>query len=102
MAPIGNDRWRGTFPVARSRYEYTVEGWVDQFHELAARAGEKVGAAQDVTSELLEGAAIVHSALGRVEDRGRGQAVATRIGLSDAGEAAGVRVAAAMSEDWPR
>ena len=32
MAPLGNDRWRGSF-VAESvgRYEYTVSAWVDHF-----------------------------------------------------------------------
>jgi starch synthase (maltosyl-transferring) len=32
MAPIGNDRWRGTFPVpSMGSYRFTVEAWVDRF-----------------------------------------------------------------------
>jgi starch synthase (maltosyl-transferring) len=60
MAPLGNDRWQGQFVVdTLGEYEYTVEGWVDRFaswrHELSA----KIGAGQDVSSELLEGGRIV-------------------------------------------
>jgi starch synthase (maltosyl-transferring) len=32
MKPLGNDRWRGDFPVEElGRYQYTVEGWIDRF-----------------------------------------------------------------------
>src|SRR3954468_23271160 len=33
MAPLGNDRFRAAFPVAKTfaTYEYTVEGWVDRY-----------------------------------------------------------------------
>ena len=60
MTFLENDRWEATFIVqALGRYEYTIEGWVDRFatwrHELA----KKVAAGQDVSSELLEGAALV-------------------------------------------
>ena len=60
MTFLENDRWEATFIVqALGRYEYTIEGWVDRFatwrHELA----KKVAAGQDVSSELVEGAALV-------------------------------------------
>jgi starch synthase (maltosyl-transferring) len=60
MSPLGNDRWEAQFVVgALGQYEYTVEGWIDRFaswrHELSA----KFGAGQDVSSELLEGGALV-------------------------------------------
>ncbi|MGH2706896.1 MAG: maltotransferase domain-containing protein, partial [Actinomycetota bacterium] len=32
MAPLDNDRWRGTFAVSRlGRYHYTVKAWIDRF-----------------------------------------------------------------------
>ena len=33
MAPLGNDRFRASFPVAKqyATYEFTVEGWVDRY-----------------------------------------------------------------------
>jgi len=42
MEPLGNDHWRGSFPVERlGRYRYTVTAWVDPFlswrHDFARR-----------------------------------------------------------------
>ena len=32
MQALGNDRWRGEFPVARvGEYFYTIAGWIDHF-----------------------------------------------------------------------
>ena len=60
MEPLGNDRWRAAFTVAElGRYEYTVEGWIDRFASWRQEISKKVGAGQDVASELLEGAQIV-------------------------------------------
>jgi starch synthase (maltosyl-transferring) len=60
MAFVDNDRWQGTFTVeALGTYEYTVEGWIDRFASWRHELSKKVGAGQDVASELLEGAAIV-------------------------------------------
>ena len=57
MAPLDNDRWQAAFTVDDARtYEYTVEGWVDRFESWRTELSKKVGAGQDVASELLEGA----------------------------------------------
>jgi starch synthase (maltosyl-transferring) len=92
MAPLGNDRWQAHFVVdALGRYEYTIEGWVDRFaswrHELSA----KIGASQDVSSELLEGAHIVQGVQGVLTD-------AARV-LGDASLPIGERKAAALSSE---
>ncbi|MBA2302848.1 MAG: alpha-1,4-glucan--maltose-1-phosphate maltosyltransferase [Acidobacteria bacterium] len=64
MEPAGNDRYTGAFTVhALGRYEYTVEGWIDRFTTWRLEMSKKFGAGQDVTSELLEGAQLVHRAL---------------------------------------
>jgi starch synthase (maltosyl-transferring) len=69
MQPLGNDRWQAGFPVeAIGRYEYTVEGWIDRFGSWRHELSKKFGAGQDVTSELLEGAAIVREAFERAGD----------------------------------
>ncbi|MGE0040001.1 MAG: alpha-1,4-glucan--maltose-1-phosphate maltosyltransferase [Vicinamibacterales bacterium] len=66
MAPVDNDRWRGSFRVAEEgRYEYTVEGWVDHFATWQHQLEKRVAAGQDVQSELLEGAAMVRAAEAR-------------------------------------
>ncbi len=65
MTPVGNDRWQGSFRVdTLGGYEYTVEGWVDRFATWRHGLTAKAGAAQDVSSELLEGAMLVHEAQG--------------------------------------
>lgn len=70
MIDAGNDRWTATFPIERlTNYEYTVEGWVDRFATWRHALSVKVEAGQDVSSELLEGAAIVRDAAVRAGRR---------------------------------
>jgi starch synthase (maltosyl-transferring) len=70
MRLVDNDRWRGvcTF-YENATYEYTVEAWTDIFgswqHEFAAKF--KAGIA-NLTSETLEGAALVEAAARRATD----------------------------------
>lgn len=64
---IGNDRWRGAFPVeSLGRYCYRICAWVDHFktwqHELARRAG-----AEDIALALQSGAALVADAAQRAQ-----------------------------------
>jgi starch synthase (maltosyl-transferring) len=56
MAPLGNDRWRGSFTAAGefSTYEFTVEGWVDRRATWQHGLEVKIAAGQDVASERLE------------------------------------------------
>src|SRR3982750_3665727 len=56
MAPLGNDRFRAAFPVAKAfaTYEYTVEGWVDRYATWKHGLDKKIEAGQDVTSERRE------------------------------------------------
>ena len=58
-----NDTWTASFAATElGRYEYTIEAWVDTFatwlHDLVVKADS----GQDLTSELLEGAELVHRA----------------------------------------
>ena len=60
MTPLGNDRWRAEFTVSElGHYEYTVVGWVDRFASWRDGLQKKLDAGQDVSSELLEGAALI-------------------------------------------
>ncbi len=68
MRPLPNDRWQGEFPVDEmGRYEFTVEGWVDQFQSWRRDLGKKIDAGQDVRVELLIGAQIVAAAAQRAQ-----------------------------------
>jgi starch synthase (maltosyl-transferring) len=104
MAAVGNDRWQGTFPVPEiGRYEYTVEGWIDRFATWRYELSKKVAAGQDVSSELLEGAALitemqsVHAVEGLP-----GILQASAATLGDATAPADVRIAAALSDALQR
>src|SRR5438874_8644894 len=68
---IDNDRWRGvcTF-YDNATYEYTVEAWTDTFSGWKQEFATKFEAGiTDLTSEALEGAALIEAAAHRASDR---------------------------------
>src|SRR5678816_471104 len=69
-----NDRWEATFTVAElGEYEYTIEAWVDRFGSWLKELVAKADAGQDVSSELLEGAEIIQSAVTTAGRPSRGE-----------------------------
>src|SRR6185312_6580403 len=67
MRFVDNDRWRGVCTLyENASYEYTVEAWTDTFrgwqHEFAAKFEAGI---PNLTSEALEGAALVEAAAQR-------------------------------------
>ncbi|HWK10310.1 MAG TPA: alpha-1,4-glucan--maltose-1-phosphate maltosyltransferase, partial [Vicinamibacterales bacterium] len=99
MEALGNDRWRASFLVRElAGYEYTVEGWVDRFETWREELSKKVGAAQNVESELLEGAALVRTAGERADARDAAVIQEAVAALGDASAEQGTRVAAALAE----
>jgi starch synthase (maltosyl-transferring) len=67
MTALGNDRWQASFRVERmGRYQYTVEAWVDRFQSWRDEIGKKLGAGQDVASELLEGGELLRATADRI------------------------------------
>jgi len=66
MEPVGNDRWRGEFPVLRvGRYGYTIEGWIDRFKTWRDDLTKRIAAGQEVHVDLLIGAQIVQDVAAR-------------------------------------
>ena len=66
MQFLVNDRWRGEFTVDRlGRYLYTLEAWVDHFKSWRQDLVKRVEVGQDVSVELLAGAALVEEARAR-------------------------------------
>jgi starch synthase (maltosyl-transferring) len=67
MVPLraqGTDSWTASFTVdTPGKYQYTVEAWIDQFGSWLSELIAKADAGQDVSSELLEGAALVEAAV---------------------------------------
>jgi starch synthase (maltosyl-transferring) len=65
MTTLGNDRWRGAFPVTEiGRYVYTVAGGVDRYETWQSDLAKRIEAGQDVAVELLHGAAILEDVAG--------------------------------------
>ena len=66
MQPLGNDEWAASFDIDRQcDHEYTVQAWIDRFESWRKSLVAKVEASQDVSSDLLEGAALVRETAGR-------------------------------------
>jgi starch synthase (maltosyl-transferring) len=66
LRAVGNDRFMGSFrPAALGRYVFTVEAWPDLFATWSEELKRKLSAGRDVSSELLEGAALLRQASSR-------------------------------------
>ena len=62
MEPLGNDRWRGEFPVPDpGEYRYEVEGWVDPYLSWRSLLDRRVAAGSVTPLDLEEGAEILRS-----------------------------------------
>ena len=70
MTALGNDRWRGEFPVEEmGRYLYTVAGGEDHFETWQSDLKKRIDAGQDVAVELLHGAAMLEGFAGLAAGR---------------------------------
>ena len=100
MVLVENDRWHASFIVeSMGRYEYTVEAWVDRFSSWRQELSKKVGAGQDVSPELVEGAALVASAIARDPFDASDEAVVETVRTLERSDDGGRRIAAALSEE---
>ena len=69
MVHLENDRWRGTFDLLENtRYEYTLIAWRDAFQTWRADLKKRIDAKQEISSELLEGRAILEATADRMDD----------------------------------
>jgi starch synthase (maltosyl-transferring) len=99
MQPLGNDVWSATFTLeAPGFHEYTLEAWTEPFGTWRDELVRRVEAGQDVTSELLEGAALVRSGASRAPARARARLEARAEELVGPG-ALEARVRLALDDD---
>jgi starch synthase (maltosyl-transferring) len=71
LTALPNDAWTFTIPVSHEGWvEYEVEAWVDRFATWRRDLDRKFAAKQDVSSELLEGAAMVRAVADRIDTPG--------------------------------
>lgn len=70
MHPLMNDRWQGVIALSQvGHYEYTIEAWGDTFLSWQDEIIKKVdGGIVDLTSEALEGSALVRAGATRCKD----------------------------------
>src|SRR3954470_18750472 len=82
MRFLGNDVWEAELPLATSGlYAFTVEAWPDSFRTWVHELQRKLEVGRDVSSELLEGAALLDGAAARAEGAGvRADAERLRLG----------------------
>jgi starch synthase (maltosyl-transferring) len=106
MTALGNDGWTARFGVeSLGAYEYTIEGWVDRFATWRLELSKKIGAGQQVDSELLEGAALLRSLPSAIPSNPGPHAAVmgiveqTAAVLADGNVDSGVRETAALSTD---
>ena len=68
MKPLGNDRFRGEFCVAKlGGYRYMVEGWIDRFQTWRKDLEKRIVAGQDVSVDLLIGVGLIEGAAARAK-----------------------------------
>jgi len=72
MRHLGNDRWTGSFDIARAvPYEYAIEAWPDPFVSWQAQVEKKRAAGQPLAREAAEGRELLGAALGRASGTSR-------------------------------
>jgi starch synthase (maltosyl-transferring) len=68
MVSLGNDRWRGEFPVAKvGSYRYTVVGEEDHFETWQSELKKRVDAGQELAVPLATGAALLQQVQARAK-----------------------------------
>ncbi|OIP35186.1 MAG: alpha-1,4-glucan--maltose-1-phosphate maltosyltransferase [Deltaproteobacteria bacterium CG2_30_66_27] len=72
MIPIGNDRWSGAFRVvAMGRTVYTLQAWVARVRTWQRDLSIKMEAGQEISVDLLVGAALAENAAKRAKGADR-------------------------------
>ncbi|MGH7623619.1 MAG: maltotransferase domain-containing protein, partial [Gemmatimonadaceae bacterium] len=96
---VNADQWSGGFKVDRAgAWSYTVGAWTDRFDTWRSELQKKVGAGQDVSSELLEGAELIDAVARRARfGNVRNELRATALAVRDVYTAAEDRIALAIN-----
>ena len=105
MRFVDNDRWAGEIVLdVLGRWVFTIEALADPFQSWLADLAKRVDVGQDVTSELLEGAALVGAAAERASgnDARLLRAHATRLTRGSAAAARDPELAALMARHLDR
>ncbi|HET8943613.1 MAG TPA: alpha-1,4-glucan--maltose-1-phosphate maltosyltransferase, partial [Dehalococcoidia bacterium] len=86
MDLLGNDRWRGAFPVDHlGIYLYTIKAWIDPFLTWRRDLEKRLAAGQKVPVEFERGAGLVRDAAARASDKDRTTLLSAAERLSSGG-----------------
>jgi starch synthase (maltosyl-transferring) len=99
MQSLGNDRWRGEFPVSQQgRYRYTIVGEEDHFDTWVSDLKKRQEAKQDLTLPFATGAALIEQVKSRANKKDATRLAAWAKTLTGTGSE-NDRVAAALQDD---
>lgn len=101
LAAPDNDRWQGGFVVkALGTYEFTLAAWIQRYAGWRRDTERKRAAGQDISSDLIEGAALARAAAERAgqSSDGRRLRLAAAAGIA---ETLLDEATAAAAERWP-
>src|SRR6266542_2376583 len=83
MVPLGNDRFRGEFPLDETGlYVFAIEAWTDQFASWQADFTNRATAGNDIALDLREGVLLMQEAAERATGFDRGLLAETIARLS--------------------
>jgi starch synthase (maltosyl-transferring) len=100
MLPLGNDRWRGAFPVAKvGRYRYTVVGEIDHFETWQSDLKKRVDAGQDLAVPFATGAALLEQVQPRANKQDSNKLTGWAKKLRAAGSKDDAAVALALEDE---
>lgn len=107
MHELANDAWYGEFEAGPPGfYEYTIEAWIDEFGSWRRDLAKRLQAAQDVTSEMADGAKLAGLAreravrLGAVADAAQLVEFERRLRSSDAASSGTAEPLAALMDKY--
>jgi starch synthase (maltosyl-transferring) len=99
LTDLGNDRWAAGVRLAGvGRHELVVEAWVDRYATWRHEVEAKVGAGQDVTTELEEGVALLTSLVTAVPEVRRPLVREAAVTLARTSSTLDVRLNAALDD----
>jgi len=99
MTDLGNDRFGAAFVVTRlGMYEYTVAGWIDEFGTWQRGLTRNADAGNDVSVDILIGAALARAAAGRASGPPARSMRAWAVDIEDAETPLAERIARASDE----
>ena len=97
---VGNDRWEGTLEAtALGHHEMVIEAWTDSYATWRHKVTTKLGAGQDLSVELAEGAALLGARAKKAAKEDRPALAAARATLEDESLSAWDRLRDALDSD---